>query len=95
MEQGESRHMNQLVIKLNGDNAWPDLQDKDVIHIADGGPPIQVAILDHGMTSGRPSVAIRIDIPDGRTIIAETTARLFCNAAKAFMAKYPDLFIDH
>ena len=80
-------------IILEGDNAWPDLQGKDIIHLRDG-PPIQVAVLDGGMTSGRPSVAMRIDLPDGRSVIAETSARLFATAARAIMAKYPDLFND-
>lgn len=83
-----------MTIILNGDNAWPDLQDKDIIHLANDAPPLQVATLDGGLASGRPSVAIRIDLPDGKTIVAETTARLFCSAAKAIQAKYPDLFKD-
>jgi hypothetical protein len=51
-----------------------------------------VAVLDGGMKSGRPSVAIRLDLPDGRTVVAETSARLFCVAARAIMAKHPELF---
>jgi hypothetical protein len=83
-----------MTISLSGDNAWPDLQDKDIIHLANGAPPIQIAVLEGGLTSGRPSVAIRIDLPDGQTLVAETTARLFCTAARAIQAKYPDLFKD-
>jgi hypothetical protein len=82
-----------MTINLRGDNAWPDLQNKPVIHLANDAPPIQVAMLEGGLASGRPSVAIRIDLPDGQTVIAETTARLFCSAARAIMAKYPDLFV--
>ena len=81
-------------IKLDGDNAWPDLREKDVIHLANDAPAIEVALLDGGLVSGRPSVAIRIDLPDGRTVLAETTARLFCMAGPAIQAKYPDLFRD-
>jgi hypothetical protein len=84
-----------MTINLNGDNAWPDLRDKEIIHIANDAPPIQVAALNGGLASGRPSVAIRIDLPDGRTVVAETTARLFCSAARAIQAKYPDLFKDN
>jgi hypothetical protein len=80
-------------INLNGDNAWSDIRDKEIIHLANGSPPIGVAVLNSGLASGRPSVAIRIDLPDGRTVVAETTARLFCGAARAIMAKYPDLFV--
>jgi len=81
-----------LSVILNGDNAWPDLKDKPIIHLGSGGPMIQVAVLEGGMASGLPSVAIRLDLPDGQVVIAETSARLFCTAAKAIMAKYPDLF---
>lgn len=86
--------MSTLIIKLDGDEAWPDLQDKEIIHLGNGAPPIQVAVLEGGMKSGRPSVAFRIDLPDGKVVIAETTARLFCAAARAIMAKYPNLFDD-
>lgn len=80
-------------IILDGDNAWPDLRGEDFIHLGQGAPPIQVAVLNAGVASGRASVALRIDLPDGRTVIAETSARLFCAAARAIMARYPDLFV--
>lgn len=85
-----------MVIKLDGDNAWPDLQKKidRVIHLSNDLPPIEVAVLDGGMTSGLPSVAFRIELPDGHTVIAETSARLFCSAARVIMANYPGLFED-
>lgn len=74
---------------------WPDLGRENVIHLGDGAPPIRVAVLENGMGSGRPSIALRIDLPDGKSVIAETTARLFCTAARAIMARYPDLFVGH
>lgn len=82
-----------LHIIMDGESAWPELKDRkhSIVHVADG-PPMQVAILQGGMKSGRPSVTIRVDLPDGRTVLAETSARLFCTAARAFMAKYPELF---
>jgi hypothetical protein len=67
---------------------------RKLIHITDQpGIAIQVAVIEGGLESGLPSIAIRIDLPDGRTsVVAETTARLFCMAARIVMAKYPDLF---
>lgn len=80
-----------MKIILEGDGCWPDLADNpNLIEVKDGN--MEVALLDKGMASGRPSVAFRIDLPDGKIVFAQTTARLFCMAAKAFMAKYPDLF---
>ena len=69
--------------------AWPDLAGKAAV--ADGSIA-GLAVLKGGTTSGRPSVALRIETKYGQTVIAQTTARLFCTAAKAIMAKYPDLF---
>lgn len=74
--------------------AWPELKREDCIHLGNDAPPIAVAVIDGGTDSGRPSIALRIDLPDARTIVAETTARLFCTAARAVMARYPDLFRD-
>jgi hypothetical protein len=81
-----------LTIILDGDNAWPDLKDKpaDKLHHVTAG--MAVAMLDGGMTSGLPSVAFRIDLADGSTVIAETSARLFVTAARAFEARHGSLF---
>lgn len=86
--------MAQLILDLNGDGCWPDLKGKDFIHLGNGAPPIGVAVLSGGTDSGKPSVSFRFDLPDGRTVLAETTARLFVTAAKAIEAKFPDLFQD-
>jgi hypothetical protein len=79
-----------LSINLNGDNAWPDLAQKVVTEATQ----ISLAMLDGGMSSGKPSITIRIDLPNGRVVLAQTSARLFCTAARAVMAKHPDLFDD-
>lgn len=82
-----------ISIILDGDNAWPDLRDKSIIHLKHGS--MAVAALDGGMSSGRPSVAMRFDLPDGQTVVAETSARLFVSAGRAIDAKFPDLFKDN
>lgn len=77
-----------------GDGAWPDLANKHdagkLIHIRDSA--FRVTTLDMGMASGRPSVAIRIDLPDGRVVLFETSARIFYEAARLIEATYPGLF---
>lgn len=89
--------MIQMNVLLEGDKCWPDLEqkaiDNKVIHL-DGNdlPPIQVGVIEGGLASGRPSLTLRIDLPDGKVILAETTARLFCTSARIIMAKYPNLF---
>ncbi len=65
--------MPSLSVILESDGAWPDLQAKDkagdLIWLRDAH--LQVAALAMGMASGKASVAIRVDLPDGRTVVAE------------------------
>lgn len=44
--------------------------------------------LKAGMASGKPSVAIRLDLPDGKVVIAETSLALFLGAASALHTKF-------
>lgn len=74
-------------IILDGDNAWPDLMDKPVIHTTE---EIGVTALAGGMESGLPSVAFRITLPDGQTVVAETSLALFLTAGDAFKDRYGD-----
>lgn len=91
--------MNSIKFTMKGDGTWPDLSQKEVIHVK--GAEIGLAVLDKGTASGRPSLSFRIDLPDGadgkgRVVIFETTARLLVTAAQILMAKYPDLMkSDH
>lgn len=72
-----------LKIHLDGNGCWPDLQGKPYIHHTG---TMEVALLEGGMKSGARSVAIRIDLPDGQTIVAETSLNLFGIAADAMRA---------
>ena len=72
-----------LKVILEGDGCWRDLKGKEIIHVTEG---IQLAMLKEGMKSGASSVAIRIDLPDGKTVMAETSLKLFIKAAAAFEA---------
>ena len=68
--------------------AWPDLgsRGEEVIHIM---TPISVTGLPGGMESGATSVAMRIDLPDGRVVIVETSLALFLAAGRGIAARYP------
>ncbi len=79
-----------LTVRLTGDGAWPDLLDKTVHHLGNDAPPIQVSALADGMASGAPSVAIRIDLPNGEVVLAETSLALFLMAADALRVRYGD-----
>jgi len=79
-----------ITVELEGDNCWPDLAEKldtpDLIR----GTGIAIAVLSRGMESGRPSLTFRIDLPDGRVVLVETSLRLFMTAVKAIRARYGD-----
>ncbi len=77
--------MTPLSIILEGDGAFEDL-GTDFI----SGELEAVAALPNGTAKGRPAVALRIKLPDGQTVIAQTTLRLFMAAARGFDARYPD-----
>jgi hypothetical protein len=98
--------MPELHVILEGDGAWPDLAERlsaprherkraPVIHLGNDAPPIQMSGLEDGMSSGAPSVIFRLDLPDGTTVLAETSWRLFAYAFWAFAARFgeerPDL----
>ncbi|RPI99132.1 MAG: hypothetical protein EHM36_16475 [Deltaproteobacteria bacterium] len=75
-----------MTVILDGCGCWPDLQGKKIIRAT----RIQVAALQGGMKTGAPSVAFRIDLEDGQTVIAETSLKLLLTASDLFRAKYGD-----
>ncbi|MEE9390573.1 MAG: hypothetical protein V3U91_04955 [Candidatus Aminicenantaceae bacterium] len=82
--------MQAIKIILEGDRCWPDLKEKlnteKLIHLRD--TQIEIAALSKGMKSGKPSISMRIDLPDGKTVLIETSMRLFIGAAVAFEQRY-------
>lgn len=70
---------------LNGEGAWPELKDSP--RVLEVIAPMQIARLPGGMKSGESSVCVRIDLPDGRVIIAQTSMKLFQDAARVFAFK--------
>ena len=82
--------MTMLRVILDGDGAFEDLKGKEdkVIYLTGA---FTVSALEGGMKSGGPSVAIRIDLPDGRTVIQETSLKLWYTATRALKGKFGDL----
>jgi hypothetical protein len=76
-------------LKLDGDNAWPDLRDKPIIHVLPD-TVWRIAVIPYGMVSGKVSVALRLDLPDGQVIIAETSLALLSAAVRSIWARYGD-----
>lgn len=75
-------------INLEGDNAWPDLRDRDgLIHLTD---PWKIALFKGGMTSGKSSIALRLDLPDGRVVVTETSVEILRGIWRAVAARCED-----
>lgn len=82
-------------IKLDGDGIWSDLEDgKRPIHRVDDGV-LRICTLEGGMQGGmqggNPSVVIRLDLADGSTVLAQTSVRLWQQAAAAMRGRYGDV----
>jgi hypothetical protein len=78
-----------LSVNMEGDGA---LKGIPVHHEASA---IEIIVLEDGTSGGRPSVTIHMTVGDDHVhIIGQTSARLFCTAARMILAKYPDLFDD-
>jgi hypothetical protein len=77
-----------LDVRCDGDACWPDLRDNPGLIPLMGrdAPPIGLALLPGGMTSGKASVAFRIALPDGRTVLTETSLALLDQAVAIFHA---------
>lgn len=73
-----------LKITLDGDGAFRDLTGRDDLT---NGLVAEVTMLKEGMTSGKPSVALRIDHTGG-VVVAETSWALFWSACRALEARY-------
>ena len=59
------------------------------VHVNDG--IANVFVLEGGMQSGRPSVSINLQMPEGGGMTFETSAALFLTAARLIAARYPEL----
>jgi hypothetical protein len=80
-----------MKVLVDGDGCWPDLIEKRKAgNLVETREVLQVAGLSRGMASGKPSVSIRIDLPDGKTVFAETSLALFLSAADILKARYGD-----
>lgn len=80
-----------LEVILNGEGCWPDIQEVIDSGNLEMGESVKICALPGGMQSGKPSCTIRVDLPGGKVVLAETSLLLFQSAARAFTARYGDL----
>lgn len=78
-------------IILDGDGAFTDMAEREIIESNN----ISITALSRGMKSGRPSVAMRIDFRDNKTVFAQCSMREFLAAADAFRARYSEELKDN
>ncbi len=76
-----------IVHRETNGGTFADYKDRKIIHLGAGAPPIRVALLKRGMSSGKSSVAIGFELPSGKEVlIAETSLKLFLAAADTLRA---------
>ena len=79
------------IIRYGDAPPWADIPLGALEHVPDIA---SIAILEGGMSSGLPSVAVRVNIPGKapRVVLAETSLRLFIGALAAARGAFPEAF---
>jgi hypothetical protein len=84
-------------VNLEGDDAWTDLRDKrhEILHLSN--ETWYLTALEGGMTSGKTSLALRLNLPPGggdgaSVVIAETSLAAWIAATCALRGRFPDAF---
>lgn len=86
--------MTELDLNLEGDGCWPDLvrlRAEGLLIDGTAGLPTGLALLVDGTAGGQPSVSIRVDLPDGRTLVTQTTLALLVSAVRAMIVRVDDV----
>lgn len=80
--------MNPVVhVNLDGDGVFPELKGRKIHRITE----MTVTSLPGGMTSGLPSVAVRMDLPGTEeSVFFETSVRMWLSVADLLKSKYGD-----
>lgn len=90
-----------IKVDLADTGQWTDLQDNERVDFGEvnlhqgnaktfyGGndATMRMMMLQGGMVSGGPSVALRIDLPTGDAVIVETSLRALVAAVNLFQVK--------
>lgn len=76
-----------LDVHADPDGCWADL-GRIPEKVIDAVTKLSVSAAPSGERSKAPTVAVRMDLPDGRVAVAETSLRDFWRAAKLFAERY-------
>lgn len=77
--------MPSIVIKLDGPETLTPIPEGATVHHVTA--PLEVALVLGGMQSGKPSVMLRVPLPDGSFAIVETSLGLFEMTARAMQGR--------
>jgi hypothetical protein len=80
-------HVPAVRLRMEGDGTWPELLGRPTSPCAEA-TRAEVAYLAGATSSGRAGVILRVDLPDGQTVILQFTWRLFATIARAFAGRY-------
>jgi hypothetical protein len=76
------------------DLIFPDIEPGKGWHVEIA----EIVVVENGMDAGggktRPSVVVRVDLPDGKSGVMMTSGRLLVTLARMIMVKFPDLMED-
>lgn len=75
------------------ESVFPEIGEdpSKIVHVP-GETPWKVAILNGGMASGQPSIGLVIPLPDGWTLVAETSLASWSAVTIAARAAFPWAF---
>ena len=73
---------------LEPEERWDDLLEKEVIYLGNEAAPVEIVAMPEGMASGRTSISMRLDLPDGRVVILETALYELARAVQAIQKRF-------
>ncbi len=73
---------------LEPEEHWSDLLDKEVIYLGDEASPIEIVAMPEGMLLGQTSISMRLDLPDGRVVIVETSLDSLANVVQKIQERF-------
>lgn len=69
-----------MIVRPQGEFIWPDVREDGFTK----GTLVGIARIPKAMASGKSAVVVRVHLPDGTVVLAETTMHLIKTALDAF-----------
>jgi len=78
------------IVRFDDRPAWPELNGRHDLYVASHS--WQMAAIEGGMTSGSASVALRLELPEVGTVVAETSLAAWIAVTCGLRGAFPDAF---